>query len=63
VNWMRLKWSDSIWAMVEIMSVLARPGTPSRMQCPWQKQGEQHLLDDLALADDGPARGAGSWRW
>jgi hypothetical protein len=34
VNWMRLKSSDRHFASVEIMSVLASPGTPSRMQWP-----------------------------
>ncbi len=34
VNWMRLKSSDRHLASVEIISVLARPGTPSRMQWP-----------------------------
>ena len=34
VNWIRAKVSDSDLASVEIISVLARPGTPSRMQCP-----------------------------
>jgi hypothetical protein len=34
VNWMRLKSSDRHRASVEIMSVFARPGTPSRMQRP-----------------------------
>jgi hypothetical protein len=32
VNWMRLKASDRPFDSVEIMSVLARPGAPSRMQ-------------------------------
>ena len=34
VNWMRLKASDSDLDSVEIINVLARPGTPSRMQWP-----------------------------
>ncbi len=37
VNWMRLKASDSERDSVEIINVLARPGTPSRMQCPLLK--------------------------
>ena len=38
VNWMRLNDSDRSWAMLAIISVLASPGTPSRMQCPWQNR-------------------------
>src|SRR5262245_25036702 len=34
VNWMRLNASDNVLASVLIMSVLASPGTPSRMQWP-----------------------------
>ena len=34
VNWMRLKASDRHLASVLIINVLARPGTPSRMQWP-----------------------------
>ena len=37
VNWIRLKEMESNRARLEIMSVFARPGTPSRMQCPLQK--------------------------
>ena len=37
VNWMREKLSDSVRASVLIISVLASPGTPSRMQCPRHK--------------------------
>ncbi len=35
VNWMRLNSSDSASASVRIISVLARPGTPTSRQCPW----------------------------
>ena len=38
-------------ASVEIISVLARPGTPSRMQWPREKR-DQQLFDDVILADD-----------
>ena len=38
VNWMREKLSDSARASVLISSVLASPGTPSRMQCPRQRK-------------------------
>ena len=34
VNWMRLKASDRHFDSVLIINVLARPGTPSRMQWP-----------------------------
>ena len=37
VNWMRLKLIESSLARLEIMSVFASPGTPSRMQWPRQK--------------------------
>ena len=34
VNWMRLKTSPSVWAMVRTISVLAVPGRPVIRQCP-----------------------------
>jgi len=37
VNWMRLKLRLRARASVETSNVLARPGTPSRMQWPWEK--------------------------
>src|SRR5229473_2098001 len=37
VNWMRLKVSDSASAKVEMSSVLASPGTPTKRQCPREK--------------------------
>jgi hypothetical protein len=37
VNWIRLKSSDIVRAIVEISSVLASPGTPTTSACPRQK--------------------------
>ena len=51
VNWMRLNDRFSVRASVLIISVLARPGTPSSRQWP-RRTGDQQLLDDLVLADD-----------
>src|SRR5262245_9178727 len=34
VNWMRLNWTSRICAIELTISVLARPGTPTRRQCP-----------------------------
>jgi hypothetical protein len=36
VNWIRLNDSDTDRAIVEISSVLARPGTPTTSACPRQ---------------------------
>ena len=41
--------------MLAIMSVLASPGTPSRMQCPWQNSAIMHLLEHVRLPDDDAA--------
>src|SRR3954471_10455727 len=38
VNWMRLKLSESASASVEMSSVFARPGTPTKRQCPREKR-------------------------
>ncbi len=37
VNWIRLNDRDRVRARVEIIRVLARPGTPTRRQCPLEK--------------------------
>ncbi len=55
VNWMRLKETSRIWLMELTMSVLARPGTPSEEAVAAREDGGQHLIDDLALADDDAA--------
>ena len=52
VNWMRLNDRFSVRASVLIISVLARPGTPSSRQCPRLNRRDQQFLDDLGLADD-----------
>ena len=49
---MRLNSSDSESASVRIISVLARPGTPTSRQWPRAKMRDQQLLDHLLLADD-----------
>ena len=41
--------------MLAIISVLARPGTPSRMQCPWQNRAISTCLRTSRLADDDAA--------
>ena len=52
VNWMRLKFSFSTLASVEIISVLARPGTPTSRQWPAAEHRLHQQLDDRVLADD-----------
>ena len=58
VNWMRLNSSDRQSASVLTISVLARPGTPSRRQCPRAKMRDQQLLDHFVLPDDDLGRSA-----
>ena len=41
-----------VCASVLTSSVLASPGTPTSSTCPLAEHGDQHLLDDLLLADD-----------
>ena len=49
---MRLNDRFSVRASVLIISVFARPGTPSSRQWPRLKSADQQLFDDLVLADD-----------
>ena len=52
VNWMRLKLRLSVRLKVLIINVLARPGTPSKRQCPRLKRQIEQFFDDRRLADD-----------
>ena len=52
VNWIRLKFMASAWASVEMVRVLASPGTPMVRQWPRANSADEHLLDHLVLADD-----------
>ncbi len=52
VNWMRLKLRLSESARVRIMSVLARPGTPTSRQWPRAKMAMSSSSRTLLLADD-----------
>jgi hypothetical protein len=38
--------------MVLIMSVFAKPGTPTSKQCPAGENGREDLLDDFVLTDN-----------
>ena len=52
VNWMRLKEASRDAASARAKSVLARPGTPSRMTWPPAKQRDERLFNQRFLADD-----------
>ncbi len=52
VNWTRLKERLSTSARVEMSSVLARPGTPDEEAVAAGEEGDQEVLDHLALPDD-----------
>ena len=52
VNWMRLNSSDSASASVRIISVLARPGTPTSRQCPRANSAISSCSITSLLADD-----------
>ncbi len=52
VNWMRLNLRSSTWASVRISSVFARPGHADDQAVAADEQRQQHLMDDLLLADD-----------
>ena len=52
VNWMRENSQPSTCASVRTSSVFATPGTPSISACWPMKNGDERLVDDLALADD-----------
>ena len=52
VNWMRLKDRFSVRLSVLIISVLARPGTPSSKQCPRLKSEISSSSITCVLADD-----------
>ena len=59
VNWMRLKPTSRIWAIVLTISVLARPGHADQQAVPAGEDGGEDLLDDLVLADDDLAQFGG----
>jgi hypothetical protein len=52
VNWMRLNLRSSTRASEWMSSVLASPGTPDDEAVAADEQREQHLADDVVLADD-----------
>ena len=52
VNWMRLNLRLRTRARVEIMRVLARPGTPDEQAVAAGEHGDQEVVDDIGLADD-----------
>ena len=52
VNWMRLKTSPSVCAMVRTIRVLAVPGKPVIRQWPPTNQRDQDLVQHFVLADD-----------
>ena len=55
VNWMRLNFSDSSWAMLEIIKRLGQAGHAFEDAVALAEQGDQHLLEHLVLADDDAA--------
>ena len=52
VNWIRLKSRSRMSASVLISSVFARPGHAGDQAVAAGEERDQHLLDDLVLADD-----------
>ena len=52
VNWMRLNFRSSTRAIEWMSSVLARPGHADDQAVAADEQRQQHLVDDLVLADD-----------
>ena len=52
VNWMRLKFRSRTSAIVRMMSVLARPGTPTIKLLPPTKSVSRICVDHRVLSDD-----------
>ena len=52
VNWTRLHCKSSESASVRAISVLARPGVPTRRQWPRREKRDENLVDHFALPDD-----------